>query len=613
MVATLHLLHDVTANASLLTLLTGPRWAIGPRDLRLLSRRAQELAGRRGRRGAERPTIGDQLVEIADGVDPAEIPALDDALADPGRRPPATRPRPASGSRCSPPSCATCAATSASRCSTWCAGSWTPPGSTSSWPRRSARRPRRGATTSTCSSRRSPTSTPSTATSPCRRCWPTSPPRTTHGNGLDLATPTEADSVKLLTVHRAKGLEWAAVFLRRGVRGPVPLQPLAHPVDLVAVGAAGTAARRRRRPAAARRATTRPRSTPTAPRPRPTTPRRSCGWATSRSPGRPTCCRCRPTAGGRAPRRSAPRPTRSSCASCSPSGASPSRPGATSRPRASPTPTPPSTRRGRGRRPRPAPRPRCGSTAAGPWCRRADPARAPTTTSTSSRRPRSREWDAEIERLLAEARRDRGAVVEVPLPSSLSATSLARLRDDADDVRARPGPADAAPAVGRGAVRHPLPRLGRGPLRPARAARHRRAVRPRRRRRRRRRRAAELVELFEKGEFADRVPLRRRAGVRARARRPGRARAGSTRSTATPDGGGSCSSTGRPTTRARADPLQLAIYRLAWAELHGVPLERVRAGVLLRAHRRRWSSPRPAGRASWSGWSRRDASVAGSV
>ena len=28
---------------------------------------------------------------------------------------------------------------------------------------------------------------------------------------------------------------------------------------------------------------------------------------------------------------------------------------------------------------------------------------------------------------------------------------------------------------------------------------------------------------------------------------------------------------------ATADPLQLALYRLAWAELHDVPLERVRA------------------------------------
>src|SRR5690606_19702583 len=33
-----------------------------------------------------------------------------------------------------------------------------------------------------------------------------------QGNGLDVATPTEADSVKLLTVHRAKGLEWRHVF-----------------------------------------------------------------------------------------------------------------------------------------------------------------------------------------------------------------------------------------------------------------------------------------------------------------------------------------------------------------------------------------------------------------
>ena len=34
-----------------------------------------------------------------------------------------------------------------------------------------------------------------------------------QGNGLDIATPTAADSVKLLTVHRSKGLEWKAVFL----------------------------------------------------------------------------------------------------------------------------------------------------------------------------------------------------------------------------------------------------------------------------------------------------------------------------------------------------------------------------------------------------------------
>ena len=82
-VAVLHLLKDVTANASLLTLLTGPRWAIGPRDLKLLGDRARELAGVRGR-GPSRASVDDHLVAIADGIDPAEIPCLDDALHDPG-------------------------------------------------------------------------------------------------------------------------------------------------------------------------------------------------------------------------------------------------------------------------------------------------------------------------------------------------------------------------------------------------------------------------------------------------------------------------------------------------------------------------------------------------
>ena len=81
-VAVLHLLHDVTANASLLTLLSGPRWAIGPRDLKLLAQRARELAG--AAPGSDQGSIGEALESIADGVDPSELAALDDALADPG-------------------------------------------------------------------------------------------------------------------------------------------------------------------------------------------------------------------------------------------------------------------------------------------------------------------------------------------------------------------------------------------------------------------------------------------------------------------------------------------------------------------------------------------------
>ena len=54
-------------------------------------------------------------------------------------------------------------------------------------------------------------------------------------------------------------------------------------------------------------------------------------------------------------------------------------------------------------------------------------------------------------------------------------------------VRPRPRPADAAAAVAGGPLRHPLPRLGGGAVRPAAPARPRRAAGPRRLRHRRRR------------------------------------------------------------------------------------------------------------------------------
>lgn len=43
-IAVLRVLHDVADNQALLTLLAGPRWQLGPRDLALLARRAQDLA-----------------------------------------------------------------------------------------------------------------------------------------------------------------------------------------------------------------------------------------------------------------------------------------------------------------------------------------------------------------------------------------------------------------------------------------------------------------------------------------------------------------------------------------------------------------------------------------
>ena len=60
------------------------------------------------------------------------------------------------------------------------------------------------------------------------------------------------------------------------------------------------------------------------------------------------------------------------------------------------------------------------------------------------------EWDSELERLVTEARLDRSGVVEVPLPASLSATAVARLRDDPEAFArelARPMPRQPSPAA----------------------------------------------------------------------------------------------------------------------------------------------------------------------
>lgn len=78
LVAVCEVLQDPGANASLVRLLTGPRWRIGPRDLALLGRRARLLV--------HRSTAGDdadpdqRLAEAVEGIDPAEVISLADAL-----------------------------------------------------------------------------------------------------------------------------------------------------------------------------------------------------------------------------------------------------------------------------------------------------------------------------------------------------------------------------------------------------------------------------------------------------------------------------------------------------------------------------------------------------
>ncbi|MFI6930508.1 UvrD-helicase domain-containing protein [Streptomyces sp. NPDC050287] len=78
LVAVCEVLQDPGANASLVRLLTGPRWRIGPRDLALLGRRARLLVSHARVDGDDDPDR--RLAEAVEGVDPSEVISLADAL-----------------------------------------------------------------------------------------------------------------------------------------------------------------------------------------------------------------------------------------------------------------------------------------------------------------------------------------------------------------------------------------------------------------------------------------------------------------------------------------------------------------------------------------------------
>ncbi|GAA3545161.1 hypothetical protein AFL01nite_15840 [Aeromicrobium flavum] len=85
----LAVLDDVTANPAMLRLLTGVRWRIGERDLALLGQRAVAL-GRLWREGDEidrsdpDAVLQAALDDATTGVDPTEIVSLAEAVEDPG-------------------------------------------------------------------------------------------------------------------------------------------------------------------------------------------------------------------------------------------------------------------------------------------------------------------------------------------------------------------------------------------------------------------------------------------------------------------------------------------------------------------------------------------------
>ncbi|MFF4339883.1 ATP-dependent DNA helicase [Kitasatospora sp. NPDC001540] len=74
LVAVCEVLQDPTANAALVRLLIGPRWRTGPRDLALLGRRAAELVR------TARPGEQDALAAAVAETDPTEVVSLADAL-----------------------------------------------------------------------------------------------------------------------------------------------------------------------------------------------------------------------------------------------------------------------------------------------------------------------------------------------------------------------------------------------------------------------------------------------------------------------------------------------------------------------------------------------------
>jgi DNA helicase-2/ATP-dependent DNA helicase PcrA len=188
------------------------------------------------------------------------------------------------------------------------------------------------------------------------------------------------------------------------------------------------------------------------------------------------------------------------------------------------------------------------------------------------------DWDVELDRLVAEARADRDQVIDVPLPTSLSATALSRLRTEPEAFArelARPMPRQPSPAARFGTRFHAwvearfgqqdlfdpdeLPGQGDAGIDSDDDL-------------------ADLIATFERGPFADRAPHVVEAPfalvldgqvVRGRIDAVYAEQQGSAAAYLVVDW--------KTSRKDDADELQLALYRLAWAELAGVPVEQVRA------------------------------------
>ncbi|QDP96445.1 ATP-dependent helicase [Microlunatus elymi] len=225
-VSTLRLIDDVTANPDLIRLLGGPRWNIGPRDLAQLGRRARELAqaGPDGSDpdGSDDHGVGGLLGALEQAVgelDPTEVISLLDALEDPGDGfSEETRQRFGQLAaelgylrrHSDEPLLDLC------RRVVSVLGLDVELLATPDFGR-TQRRDQLGAFLDAVADYADVDGQASLSglLSFLRA-------ESEHGNGLDQAVPSDRDSVKLLTMHKAKGLEWDVVFLPALMKGTFP-------------------------------------------------------------------------------------------------------------------------------------------------------------------------------------------------------------------------------------------------------------------------------------------------------------------------------------------------------------------------------------------------------
>lgn len=565
--ACLTLVNDVTANAALLTLLTGPRWQIGLRDLALLGSRAGELAGGR----PERPdALREQLVQAVATGDPIEVAALCDALESPGEAdysPEALerfallaaelrRLRTAVGE---PVLDLVRRIIDVTGIDVELASSVSPAAA--------ARRDNLDLFVKAVSEF---TGIDGRTDLGALLAWLEAEDDT--GQGLDVAVPSEADSVKLLTVHRSKGLEWDVVFIPGVSEKKFPVTTL-RPTALSTPGVLPTALRGDARDMPVLRD-----HSSDGLKAYDEERRRHqrleelrlgyVGWTRARHRLVVSSWRYRPglkKGVGPSPYLVATREAMEQWGGVPDAWLE--EPGDEPSPYASLDPDlawPISHHTAEVER----------RFAAAAAVRAAGPPRP-------SEDPVVQRWDDEIQRLLEEARTERSLQAEVPLPSSLSATALGRLRDDPEGFArdlARPMPRPPAPAARFGTRFHAWveARFGQqGLFDPDELAGRADAGIDD---------EADLKELvgqFEAGPFGSRVPHAVEApfalvlGVGEGRRQVVRGRIDAVY--AEPDGSFLVVDW-KTSSRQDADPLQLALYRLAWAELQGIDPAQVRAG-----------------------------------